>query len=207
MKGLIIKDILVLRKSLGTIVAMLPFYIFIAYISGDPSILTGMIVLVATMASITSISYDDFAKWDNYALATPISRKKMVISKYILSLLLSTLGLLVSTIIAYIIISLKGKMSVGELLSVSYVVYLIAILFSSILLPFIYKYGVEKSRLMMGTIIAVPMVIGYILVNMGVGLPNKNQFMTFLKVSPIIAIISIILSASISYCIYKKKDI
>lgn len=207
MKGLLIKDILNLKKTLSAVIVTLPFFIIITYASNNPSMIIGMVALQLTMLSISSMSYDELAKWDNYALAMPISRKKIVISKYILSLILSTIGVLVSIIIAYIIILLKGKVNITELLLTAYLVYLVSIYFICVLLPCIYKFGVEKSRLMMMMIIGIPFVIAYFIISVGISLPSENQFMTLLKLSPLIAIISVILSSNISYSIYRKKDL
>jgi len=105
MKGLIIKDILNLKKNLNTLLVLVIFYAFLGYRSGDPSMLIAMIVLLLTMMSITSISYDDLAKWDKYALAMPISRKNIVLSKYILAVLLSISGVVLVSKSAFILIA------------------------------------------------------------------------------------------------------
>lgn len=207
MKGLLIKDILNLKKNFSTVIIMIVLYFMFAFKSGDPSILVGMIVLLLTMMSITSIAYDDLAKWDKFALAMPISRKRIVYSKYILSILLSLVGIILSTAIGYIIILLKGKMSIIDFLIASYIIFSISIIFSCIILPLVFKFGVEKSRLMMMAVLAIPMVIAYALSEMGVPMPTENQIMTILKISPLIVLMILYISSSVSYNIYKKKDL
>lgn len=202
MKGLLIKDLLNLRKSLSTVIVLILFYAFLGYQNDDPSILIAMIVMVMTMMSVTSIAYDDLAKWDNLALAMPIGRKSIVLSKYVLAILLSISGVIISTIIAYFIYLIKGEAVTNDLFMISYIIFIVSMIFTSIVLPLIYKFGVERSRLMMMAVIALPMAIGYLLVNSGVALPTESQFIIILRISPIIALLFIFLSFGISYRLF-----
>ena len=86
MKGLIIKDIFNLKKGITTTLIMILFYGIFSYNTGNMSMLIGMTVFIMTSLSISSMSYDDMAKWDGYALSMPITRKNIVLSKYILSI-------------------------------------------------------------------------------------------------------------------------
>ena len=206
MKGLIIKDILNLKRSLGSIIAILIFYIFLAYNSGDPSMLIGMVVFLLAMMTITSISYDDMAKWDKLALAMPISRKTIVLSKYVLSLLLIATGIFLSTTISYIIILINSDIGLPQLLLTSYIIFFLSTIFISIVLPLIFRFGVEKSRLMMMTVIGIPFGLFYLVTRLGFQLPNEDQFMNIIKLSPIFLILFLFISFNTSFKIYKNKD-
>jgi len=205
-KGLIIKDILNLKRSLGSIIAILIFYIFLAYNSGDPSMLIGMVVFLLAMMTITSISYDDMAKWDKLALAMPISRKTIVLSKYVLSLLLIATGIFLSTTISYIIILINSDIGLPQLLLTSYIIFFLSTIFISIVLPLIFRFGVEKSRLMMMTVIGIPFGLFYLVNRLGFQLPNEDQFMNIIKLSPIFLILFLFISFNTSFKIYKNKD-
>ena len=62
MKGLIIKDILNLKKSIVvTLIAIFIYGVF-SYSTGDMSMIIGMTALIMTSMSISSIAYDDMAK-------------------------------------------------------------------------------------------------------------------------------------------------
>lgn len=207
MKGLIIKDFLNLKKYIITLIPVILLFTFITYQSGDSSFLVGMVVMLFTMMSITSISYDDLAKWDRYALAMPISRKTIILSKYLLAIILSAIGVLVSTSIGFIIGLYRGGFHTLDFMLKLYSVFAISILFLSIILPLIYKFGVEKTRLLMMAVVAIPLAIYYLLNKIGIALPNESQFMSLIKISPLILIIFLIISISISNIIYKKMDI
>jgi len=205
MKGLLIKDILNLKKGFSTIIALFVFYSFLAFKSSNTSMLMAMIVLLMTMMSVTSMAYDDNAKWDNYARAMPIGRKTLVMSKYVLSIILTTVGTVVSTTAAYIIFRIKGMYNISELLTVAYAIFALSILFITITLPIIYKLGVERSRLIMMAVAGLPTAVVYLLFERGMTMPSEQQLMSTLKFSPFIILLSVVISFNISYKIYRNK--
>jgi len=206
MIGLVIKDILNLKNSFRTSLLILALFSFMAYQSQDPTYLMGMFVLIMSIQSISSISYDELAKWDVYALTMPISRVKLVISKYILSIMLSIIALIISGAISYFVILPTSNMNTIEFLLSSYLVFASSILLLSVLLPLIYRYGVEKSRLLIFIVISIPVLIGIFFSKIGIDLPDENQLRTIFKVSPFIIIALLFISSFISCRIYKNKD-
>lgn len=209
MKGLILKDFLNLKKSGKSIVFILAFYVLYAFMMDSTEFVTGMIVVLCTMLAITSFSYDDLAKWDKYALSLPITRKEMILSKYILAFLLSILGVLLAFATSMLVSKIKTPVAIEDLLLASYVVFAIALTFISILLPLIYKFGVEKSRLFIMLIFGIPAALFFLLASLPLGLqmPTESQLMLALKISPLILIIILFISFNVSYKIYKNKDL
>ncbi|WP_019242166.1 MULTISPECIES: ABC-2 transporter permease [Bacillus] len=207
MTGLLIKDILNLRKYAMTMLIFIVFYSALSFTMDDPGFISGAIVLFFTMISITSFSYDNLAKWDNYALSLPITRKEMVLSKYILAMLLAIGGTLFSIVAGGLIVFIKDITSFKEQLVISYCLFVIATLFISALLPLIYKYGVEKARIMIVVVIGLPSILLFALSKIGVLMPTDEQFMLLLKLSPIFLVIVLFVSYFISLEIYKKKEL
>ncbi len=206
MKGLIIKDILNLKNYGRSILVIIAFYGIFAYTINDAGFLGGMIVLLMTMMSISSFSYDDLAKWDKYALSLPISRKDMVMSKYLLSIIFIVLGAALSFVIVFAMSNIKNSVNLWELLLQTYSVSAVAIIFISVLMPLLYKFGVEKSRIMIMAVFAIPTLLVVLLSKLGIAKPSEDQLMFLLKMSPIIVIAVMMVSVFISYNIYKKKD-
>ena len=206
MTGLIIKDILNLKKSLMASLLMLLLFSIAAYQSKDPSFLIGVFVIIIAMQAVSAIAYDDLAKWDVYALTMPVSRKELVTSKYILAALLSIIALIVSATISYFFIFPLSNLSTREFLITSYLVFAIAMLLISVALPLIYKFGVERSRLLLVAVILIPTSIGVFLNKMGIVLPDEKQLLMLAKISPIMIIGILFISIFISTRIYKNKD-
>ncbi|NLY45809.1 MAG: ABC-2 transporter permease [Tissierella sp.] len=211
MRGLVIKDILNLRKSIFTTLIIIFIYGIFSYSTGDMSMIIGMTALIITSMSVTSITYDYMAKWDSYALAMPITRKEIVLSKYILSMILCIIASIVSgsfsVFITYIRGDLVGIKNIQEIFLTVYIVFLIAMFFISINMPLIFKFGVENARILMLGSYIIPVGIGYLLFKMGLQLPSLEQLKILLYASPIILILILMLSASTTYEIYRRKDI
>lgn len=207
MKGLIIKDLLNLRRYLKTLLLFLIWYGFLSYRNGDSGLLMTIVALFITMMVITSMTEDESTKWDRLALAMPISRKTMVKSKYLLLILLLIVGVIPATGLAFIIMYIKGTLNISRLWITSYGAFAIALIFVAVSIPLIYKYGVEKTRLLVFIIVAIPLTIGFLIETVGVPLPSKEQLTILLMVSPIFLGLFVLASSKISYGIYRKKDI
>ncbi len=207
MKGLVIKDLLNLRKYLKTLFLFLILYSFISYSNGNTVLLMLVVSLLATMMVTTSMTEDESVQWNRFALATPISRKTLVNSKYLLLILLLILGIIPATGLAYIIMYIKGTLNLEEIGLTSYGALAISILYIGVSIPLIYKYGVEKMRFLTFIMVGIPVVIGFILEAVSITLPNREQLMILLKVSPILLVLLLLASSKISYNIYRKKDI
>lgn len=217
MRGLVIKDILNLRKGIATTLFMISVYGIFSYGTGDMSMLIGMTTFIMTSMAVSSMTYDDMSKWDSYALAMPITRRDIVLSKYILSLILCTIATIVASIFSILITYIRGDFismgNVQEILVIAYIMFLICMVFTSIITPLIFKFGVENARVLMVGSVFIPIGIGYLLVKIGVlsssieQLPSGEQLKIMLYASPIILILILMLSASTTYEIYRRKDI
>lgn len=207
MKGLLIKDICNLKKYSKTVFVILTFYVLYGVMMNNSSFISGMIILLFSMMAITSFSYDDLAKWDKYALSLPITRKEMVLSKYLLALILAVLGSLTSFLAALFFTFIKMPVDMEEQLIITYVVFAIAILFLSVMLPLIYKFGVEKSRMMIFIVFGIPTAAFFVLANIGFKLPTEAQLISMLYYSPIALIAMFIISYFISYSFFSKRDL
>lgn len=206
MKGLIIKDLKNLRKYSRTVFIMLIFFVVFAFTTKDTSFIKGMIVLMLSFMSITSFSYDKQTKWDAFALALPISRKTMVLSKYTLAFLLALAGMLLSGFIGIADHLLTQSQTITETLVQSYALFAIAIVYLSILMPLVYKFGAEKSRILMIAVFAIPaLIIG--LGSQSGSLPDEQVIMQLIRYSPLVLIVCFSLSFVISNAIYQHKEV
>ena len=155
MKGLLVKDLCnlrqVARQSL-IVVAVLAAWCFFL---GDSQLFSMMSIIYSLMLLFTAVSYDEMAQFNKYALTLPVTRKDLVRSKYVLMLFLFLAGIvtgLVGKAVLGILIGDAGSVSLAEqgfsLLSVA-CIYLLAF---DILLPVIFRLGIEKARLFLALI-------------------------------------------------------
>lgn len=205
MIGLILKDLLNLRKYGVTVAAIIAFYLIFTMSTNETDFITGMIILLFTMMSITSFSYDNLAKWDVYALSLPISKKDMVVSKYLLAIFLMVVGTIISILVGIFVSKIK-PITGAELATSFYGFFCGLVLFISVLFPLIYKYGVEKARLLILIVFTVPALFLYLLGSFGIPMPDESQMKYLAMFSPIFLILALFISAYISIEIYKRKE-
>lgn len=156
MKGLIIKDLLNMKRYLRNVLVMLIVYCAIFIPQNNFDVISGVIMIMFSMLVVTTISYDDAAKWDKYALAMPLSRRDIVLSKYMLALIFLITGAVIC-IIALLASGLFIETKpLSESMSVLAIIIALGLFFEALVLPLIYKYGVERARLMMILCLLIP---------------------------------------------------
>lgn len=207
MKGLIIKDILNMRKNLKTTMLVSLFFIAYAFGTNNPFYVIAMLTILFALQSLSSMSYDEMTKWDGYALSLPISRTNIVASKYLLAIALALGSVVISSLLAYLFILPKTEMDSLEMLLVSYLILSIALIYISLTFPFVYKFGIERSRIITVAIFALPMAIIMLAVKAGGSFPSEDQLWLMLKLSPLALILMLAISFSISLKIFKNKEL
>ncbi len=214
MKGLLVKDFLGIKSymKLFLIVLVIGIVPVLVNKNGDFSggFATGICAVLGGMMCFTSFAYDNSSTWDNYVLALPYSRKQIVLSKYIFSLLtLGTgvgLGIAVNLILAATWIANAG----WQTWAFAGIIFCGVAFFISIVIPLIYRFGVEKSRLIVLLIFMAPFFITVGIANVqdaGISVHPEQVFGLLIKILPVIAAAALVLSYFISVRIYTKKEI
>ena len=90
MTGLIMKDILVMRKALKSYLFIMVLYAVMAWLDilNFGFIITFIQVMLMVLP-ITAFAYDEQAKWDRYAMSLPLGRSKVVGARYLFVLVLA----------------------------------------------------------------------------------------------------------------------
>lgn len=206
MKGLMIKDFLSLKRQGRVLFVMLAIYIMFGAFSKNISMLCGMTVMICAMMPITTLSYDEKSKWDKYALSMPIPRQTIVLSKYIFGVLLILAGIAFVIPISLLISSFTGEMVIKDILLTVLATAGAAVLFLAIMLPLLFKFGVEKARILIMLVIFIPIAALMILYKLGVSAPSEQMIKHFISFSPIVLILVLLISAAISVAIYNRKE-
>lgn len=230
MLGLIKKDLLLLKTNTKVFIFIILFYVLFGVTSDfGPAIITAMITLVMSMMVLSTMQWDEQTKWISYALTTPVSRKMLVISKYLLSLITITIGAIAGFVCSIIVALIKNLVFDEqnyvfdlEALVIILTVFSVMLLINAILLPAIYKFGVEKARVILLVLIGLPVFIISVLVAVISGLIcNGTINVTFLtnvinwcEANPaLLAVIAVILliaiiaaSCMLSTKILEKKE-
>lgn len=216
MKGLIIKDLCVIKNQMKSLLLVLALFIFLLIANKDVTFVLFLIPFYMIMILITTFSYDEFNKWECYCNSLPLSRKEIVKAKYILfnasSLILIMLGILASFIIPNFIENITFESIFASIIGVAFGICLVI----SLLIPFYYKFGSQKGRIMLFLTIAIlALLIGAItsldifnnieLMNLINNLNNLSLGM-FALLLIIVTVILMTISYYISIKIYSNKE-
>jgi len=201
MRGLLLKDIINLKQQTKIYLAVIGIWLAIAVVSDDGSFLGGMICVLSVMLPITTLAYDEKAKWDKYGLTMPLLRKQIVLSKYILALALSFAGFALS-----FLFNLFITKAAAQSILLSLIFWGFSVIAFCIVLPIIYKLGVEKGRAAILLVFLAPTVMIILLGKLNIKMPGKEALYSAKYVLPFLILAIFIISLIISVKIYKNKE-
>lgn len=202
MTGLILKDLLNLKKQAKVYLILVIFYFVYGAVFENSSMFSSMMTMVAVMIPITAMSYDERSKWDRYALTLPISRVGIVVSRYLLGVIFIVIAFVLSMLVNLVF----SKMYSTESILINLAALSAGITVMSVIFPLLFKYGVEKGRILMMLVFFAPIAILMIVSKLGVPMPDEETIKSFIYLSPIIAVAILLVSIRISLSIYMKKE-
>ena len=216
MKGLLTKEFLGTKSFFKVYIFIIAICIVPVLVSdnGDFSagFATGICKFIGGMMCFTSFAYDSSNRWDKYVLTLPYTRKQIVTSKYVFSLLMVGVGMGIGLAVNLILAAAGRAVLDAETGMVILMLVCVALLFISIVIPLIYKFGVEKSRIAVIVIFLVPFMIFIAFSNVaedGGGmqdiLPGIMPVLTWLL--PIVGAAAIVVSYLASVRIYRNQEI
>lgn len=208
MKGLLLKDFYTTVKYCKAYFLIVAVFLVISLFSTDNSLFVTIYpTLIAGILPVTLLSYDERDKWTQYCGVLPYTRKDFVSSKYLTGLFFGVASIAVSVIAYGVRTVMSGSFSPFKLLALTAVLFIMGLAMPSLLLPFVFKLGAEKGRLVFYVMIGF-LCAASVLIN-GFGLQwitPKNQLFTPFVLIAATAVIYFI-SWSLSVHFYKKKDL
>ena len=221
-KGLLKKDLYNLASYKTTLIIIVIFCGMA--IIGTDAIYWGSVVIgiIVGMISPSTFSYDEMAKSNRYILTLPVTRKEIVLEKYILAIGATILGSLLGFVLTLLIGNIMNYVRPDNVIDINIDTLLATTigglfgvsLIQAIQIPSIFKWGAEKGRIQMFIVLFVLALIGA-----GVGFLIKESglsvdiaklesvlknFGLFLLI--LLSFIIYFISYKISYKIYKNKE-
>ncbi|HBD64715.1 MAG TPA: ABC-2 transporter permease [Clostridiales bacterium] len=201
MTGLILKDLLNLKRHSRMYLILIAFYIVLGVVNGDFVMFGSMITVLAAIMPITSIAYDEKNNWDRYALTMPVSRMNLVLSRYASGLIFLT----ASFVITILSMATIGKTPLIEAVAFGSGIFAVGIIFMDIVLPIIFKYGVEKGRIFMMLVLFAPTGALVLISKLGFAFPEEPPI-NLIYLLPLITAATSAASVYASIVIYGKKE-
>ena len=201
MTGLVLKDILVLRKALKTYLLFLIFYFVMALLDlFSIAFITAFVQVIVMMLPMSSFAYDEQAKWDRYAMALPLGRRTVVRAKYAFVVLM-LLAAAAFALLSSVALSITSAEPVEENLAAGVGALSVGLLAVDLTLPLNYKLGAERARPFLFAIIFIPVILFLLAARAGL-LDGLNQISSDM-VLPLLCLIPLIflLGLPVSYLI------
>ena len=216
MAGLFDKDLRILLQRKQAIVMFLAIAVILGFSTGG-TFVVGYTTFCLLILAVSTISYDEFDNGFSFIMTLPITRRSYVFEKYILCSICGVVAWIFSVIVCICENQYKQVTVVTEDLLMEAAIMLPIVLFiMDIMIPVQIKYGSEKSRIVLISVMGIVMIVG-IGVKKAVemldlpleSLFEKLQSITEVQVlvgSIIFIIVATLLSFAISYRIMNNKE-
>ena len=207
MKGLIIKDLFTLAKQARVFLAVMIFYLIYSIATTNVTMFAAMLTLFVGFLPINAMAFDEQSKWNKYALSMPLTRKDLVLSKYVLSGIAGLIAMLINFAVIMILIRLTNSSTSPKEASL----YILGsggvlVFYIALVLPILFKFGVEKGRMLMMAVFFAPVLIVMLLPKLGIPKPSADLLKFLPYLAPPVLIVILLISINISIRIYQKKE-
>ncbi len=208
MKGLLLKDWYVMKKYCRSYVVIAVVFIAVSLVSDENMFFIFYPCLLCSMIPITLLGYDERSRWVQYSGSLPYTKAQFVCAKYLIGLIAQIVMLTVIGIAQGIKMSAGGNFLPDDFIVLMSLVLIMSTFASSITLPFIFKWGVEKGRIAYYVMIGLVCAAGFLAAkyfnrNLQIAM-QANMVLTALVIAGIGAYI---ISWYLSVVFYKKREI
>ena len=154
MKGLLYKNCKNVASVIWYYVAFAAVFFAVGCIGGSLLYLGSVGIMMCVIVPLASFACDERENWDAFALSSGISRRQLVMSRYLFSALPIIACALLSALTLFFAEDMAA--SAAQLLFFAGM-WLIAV---SVLLPLVHAYGAEKARIQLTLIMVVIFAAG-----------------------------------------------
>ena len=207
MKGLLLKDWYMMKKYCRYYFFVSIGFIILSMISSGNMFFVFYPCLLCGMIPVNLLGYDERSRFTEYVGTLPYTKTQIVSAKYLIGLFTQIAMLIVICIAQGVKMGIEGTFALKEFLLLMMLLLIMASAASSLILPFVFKYGVEKGRaayyVMIGVVCAGSIIATTVFKE---GLQNEIQLNAVLPIACIAGIGIYVLSWYLSVVFYKKKE-
>ena len=215
MKGLLLKDVAIMKTQGRSVLIILAIAVFMLLAGNNKNFVIVYANMIFVMFGVTTLNYDALDNGYSFLFTLPITRKLYVIEKYVFSFISVAIGVVLSFVlmIAANIIEKQYIITTSDVyLALFYAIG--AILFLVIMLPVELKFGPEKGRIAMFAIFAAVMACVLVLKKVSDSMDFSHLLVqlstltpiTIMGASGILAIVMLFISYMLSCRIMEKKE-
>ena len=215
MKGLMLKDLYSIRITQKTYIILFLFLCVFGYIMKSPNYVGTMCIVFFLTCVLSLFNTDQYYNWDTYAAALPLSKKIVVRARYLLIIAMTLVLALFTAVMTGATAALLG-MPVAEQVISSVSTCMIIPIYSGIIIPVIYKLGVERGRVIFMMLFLIPFLVIMLFKDLIKGTVAESELIFLLQTpngqliaaGTIFAVSILVLAVSylISIKIYSNKE-
>ena len=214
MTGLILKDALVLKKSLKSYLLLLAVYAVLT-VTGlfSISFVAAFLEVIAMMLPMSAFAFDEQAHWDRYAAALPLSRRDLVAARYLFTLLVLLCAAAFGAAMCAVLSFSGDRDAVAECGMSIAVTLLLGVLALSVAMPLNYRLGPERARIALYVTLLLPVAALFVSVKgelwSGSQVTHLEELPPLLILLPLIflAVVALILSYCCSCAVMERKEL
>ena len=164
MKGLLLKDFYMAAKYCRTYLLIGIVFIAVSFAGAESQNMFFVFYpcLLCGMSPVNLLAYDERSRWLEYSGALPYTKAQLVSAKYLVGVIAQGVMLLAVGIAQAVRMNLAGSFRLGEYGMIMALIFAMATITSSITLPFMFRWGVEKGRIAYYCMIGFVCAAGYL---------------------------------------------
>ena len=213
MKSVVLKDLYNMRGN-GKSVLISFLILAVAMASTGVGVLYSGAILCSSLI-VSTFAYDDRCDWAKYAVVMPISRNELVAGKYAMLTLLVVGGMAVSFLASMVSNAITGQIPLNqsglqELLISTLAALVFALVYGSIAIPLILRFGAEQGRVLLLVALLVPAAVCFAVYQVGkwMGIVLTDQGVVLLVCgAAVAALVWMAVSYRISCGIFAKQEL
>lgn len=163
MKGLLIKDFYQMCRHCRAFLLIVVLFAALSALEDTSLFIALYPALFSGMIPVSLLSYDERSGWSEYSGTLPYTKAQLVSGKYILGLAIELAVVAISALTQWIRFSRYGALEGLDVSAVMGMLVLMGFFSSGVSLPLMYKWGVEKGRIIYYVVICVGCAASFIL--------------------------------------------
>lgn len=213
MKSVVLKDLYNMRGN-GKSVLISFLILAVAMASTGVGVLYSGAILCSSLI-VSTFAYDDRCDWAKYAVVMPISRNELVAGKYAMLTLLVVGGMAVSFLASLVSNAITGQIPLNwnglqELIFSALTALIFALVYGSVAIPLILRFGAEQGRVLLVAALLVPAAVCFVAYQIGkwLGIVLTDQGVVLLVCgAAVVALVWMAVSYRISCGIFAKQEL
>lgn len=213
MKSVVLKDLYNMRGN-GKSVLISFLILAVAMASTGVGVLYSGAILCSSLI-VSTFAYDDRCDWAKYAVVMPISRNELVAGKYAMLTLLVVGGMAVSFLASLVSNAITGQIPLNwnglqELIFSALTALIFALVYGSVAIPLILRFGAEQGRVLLVAALLVPAAVCFAVYQVGkwMGIVLTDQGVVLLVCgAAVAALVWMAVSYRISCGIFAKQEL